>query len=194
MDQARPHGRDQVRAALIGAAKQLFREQTPGSVTVRELAKAANVNQGSVHEYFGSKTGLVQATLASLSAELRPLALDATAGKIGPAVLLDAVLAEPAFHRVIAHLLLEGDINIFQTDQSSVPAAVENLRRRSQGGTGTDPRMRAAMLVAATFGWALYRDFIEPALGLADLSVAEQNRQLAALIDGMMGEGANEQP
>ena len=144
-----------------------------------------------MHEYFGSKTGLVQATLASLSAELRPLALDATAGKIGPAVLLDAVLAEPAFHRVIAHLLLEGDISLFQTDQSGIPTALENLRRRSEGDVGSDPRMRAAMLVAATFGWALYSDFIVPALGLADLSVAEQNRQLAELIDSMMGGRGN---
>jgi AcrR family transcriptional regulator len=62
-------------AALIEASIQLFADRLPNQVPVREIAALANVNQGLVHEYFGSKDGLITATIHRLS-EIRAATME----------------------------------------------------------------------------------------------------------------------
>src|SRR6266508_1210677 len=99
-----PHGEPAVRAALISAATVLFAARGPSAVPVREIAERAGVNHGLVHQYFGSKSGLVTAVLDDLAEE--------TAAEIARHGGTAAIYAEggaTALHgRILAHLLLEG--------------------------------------------------------------------------------------
>lgn len=59
-----------VRAALLGAARELFLDRSYGEVPVRELAARAGVNPAMVSYYFGDKQGLYAAMLQDV---MRPL-------------------------------------------------------------------------------------------------------------------------
>jgi len=58
----RDGGRD-VREALLEVAGQLFSERGVNQVSLRELARAADVTPAMVHYYFGDKQGLYEALL-----------------------------------------------------------------------------------------------------------------------------------
>lgn len=58
-------GPDAVRAALIEAAATLFADQ--GDASVRTIARAAGVNHGLVHHYFGGKAALRNAVIETLA-------------------------------------------------------------------------------------------------------------------------------
>jgi TetR/AcrR family transcriptional regulator len=53
----------EVRAALLGAARQLFAGRGFHEVGTREIARAAGVNPAMIHYYFGDKEGLYKAML-----------------------------------------------------------------------------------------------------------------------------------
>jgi TetR/AcrR family transcriptional regulator len=62
----RPSERDggrNVREALLEVAGQLFSERGVNEVSLRELARAADVTPAMVHYYFGDKQGLYEALL-----------------------------------------------------------------------------------------------------------------------------------
>lgn len=66
----RPGG-DESRARMISAAARMFAERSFDGVTVREIAKAADVNVAAVSYHFGGKRGLYVAALEQLLEEMR---------------------------------------------------------------------------------------------------------------------------
>ena len=74
MDAAKPIGKDEVIAAVLQAAGELFAQKGPAATSIREVAARAGVNHGLLHRHFGSKRQLLAATLQNLAdsaAELR---------------------------------------------------------------------------------------------------------------------------
>ncbi|MCU0267275.1 MAG: TetR family transcriptional regulator [Acidimicrobiales bacterium] len=59
----RPHGREEVRRAVLDAAAELFGRHEIGAVGVRELAAASGVQPALVFRHFGTKAGVVAALL-----------------------------------------------------------------------------------------------------------------------------------
>lgn len=53
------------REAIVDAASQLFASRAYNAVTVREIAKTADVNPGLIHYYFGGKEGVFQAVISA---------------------------------------------------------------------------------------------------------------------------------
>ena len=79
-----PDGR---RRQIIEAADRVFSEKPYSSVTMNEIAREARVTRGLLHHYFGGKTGLYGALLASLAdSSLRVDLID-------PAVALEELVA-----------------------------------------------------------------------------------------------------
>lgn len=64
---------DAARERLIAAAARLFASRGYDGVSVRDLAKAADVNVASVSYYFRGKRGLYLAALEALMEEMRPV-------------------------------------------------------------------------------------------------------------------------
>jgi AcrR family transcriptional regulator len=65
-------GRDaeEVKRALVAAARELFVKRGFAEVGIRELSRAAGVTPGMISYYFGGKLGLYEAMLASVFDEL----------------------------------------------------------------------------------------------------------------------------
>lgn len=160
MSRGGPRGEEQVRAALIDAATELFAERGPSAVTVRQIAEQAGVNHGLVHHYFGSKDALLADVLEVLS---RQSAAEAAAD---PAAFFVVGGAAERHGRILAHLLLEGrDITAHQSEFPSIQALIEGYRSEA-GVSDADARARAAQVAAMVMGWQLFEPFLTTAAGL----------------------------
>src|SRR5271157_4185899 len=96
-----PTGRDEVIAAILDSAGQLFAERGPAAASIRDIAARARVNHGLVFRHFGTKEQLVAAVLDHLAAHLTKL--------IDSGASADEIQAAGARQlRVIARALLDG--------------------------------------------------------------------------------------
>src|SRR5271154_7435070 len=62
-----PPGREEVAAAILEAATDLFAERGPAATSIRDIAARSKVNHGLVFRHFGTKDQLVGAVLDHLS-------------------------------------------------------------------------------------------------------------------------------
>src|ERR1700756_4377052 len=68
-----PTGREEVAAAILDAATDLFAERGPAATSIRDIASLSKVNHGLVFRHFGTKEQLVGAVLDHLGANLTDL-------------------------------------------------------------------------------------------------------------------------
>jgi AcrR family transcriptional regulator len=158
---ASPRGAEAVRSALLAAASDLFAARGPSHVSVREIARAAGVNHGLVHHYYGSKEALLRAVLDDLAAQS---AIEVTDWD-GRSALLDVDGPVGRHGRIVAHLLLEAR-NPAEV-QTTFPA-IDALRAelRSAGLSARASADRAALVAALVLGWQLFEPFLAAAAGL----------------------------
>jgi TetR/AcrR family transcriptional regulator, repressor for neighboring sulfatase len=157
-----PTGRDEVVAAILESAAELFAERGPGAASIRDIAARARVNHGLVFRHFGNKEQLLGAVLNHEAGNLSTL-IDAGAE------LPDIAIAGTRQLRILSQALLDGyPVAKLQT---SFPAAVRLLEEvRPQHGSEDAARLATAHAVALLLGWQLFESFIRSAIGLPDLS------------------------
>ncbi|MFI8773314.1 TetR/AcrR family transcriptional regulator [Gordonia sp. NPDC062954] len=159
MDRSPPHdlrSRNRVRAMahIQRVALDLFDERGYGSVTMTEIAQAAEVGERSVYRYFGSKQGVV------LYDEMDEVAI---------AAFGELVRSRPVLH-AIRLALREADVAV---DDAAMHLAVRKLRI-----IDSDRELRAALAeLVASIGTAL-GDAIAAA-GTAPLTARIQGRCVA---------------
>jgi len=156
-----PLGRDEVVAAVLQSAADLFAERGPAGTSIRDIAARSSVNHGLIHRHFGSKDGLVGAVLDHLGQHLAQLlAEDADGSRIAEAV--DRQL------RVIARVSLDGySIGELQSRFPTMEVLLEAVRARQSTELGA--RLAAAHTIALQLGWCLFGDFLRASTGLEDL-------------------------
>jgi len=175
---SKPHGKAEVRAALLEAARRLFAEHGTATVSVRDIAAAAGVNHGLVHRHFGSKRALLHAALeadtAGADGPVGSSHVDHTgAGDFGNAHdLLEAVVQRDPQLRTLARAILDGEMpadlgNELPGAERLVDAIVE-LGRCGQLAPEFDPRLVAAATLALALGWTLFEPVVADATGLTD--------------------------
>jgi AcrR family transcriptional regulator len=160
-----PRGREQVRAALIQSASQLFAERGPAGVSVRDVAAHAGVNHGLVHQYFGSKQALLGEVLEFLATGIARRSEEI----VDLTELFDVTAANP-FWRVLARTILDGeDPTRLQKSFPTVGRIVDFFTSLQAGGRldDYDPRILSAMIVALGLGWLLFEPFVIPAAQLS---------------------------
>jgi TetR/AcrR family transcriptional regulator, repressor for neighboring sulfatase len=165
VDTSKPLGKEEVVAAVLSAASELFAEKGPAATSIREVAARAGVNHGLLHRHFGSKRQLLAATLQHLAdsgAKLRESG--------APAEQLAA--AQELHARVMVRSTLDG----FPIEelQKRFPAMERFLEQVRSGHTDERrARLVAAHAMALQFGWGLMAPTLRAAFGLDDLSDAE---------------------
>lgn len=164
-----PRGREQVCAALIQAAAELFAERGPAGVSVRDVAARAGVNHGLVHQYFGSKRALLGEVLDFLAE-----GISLQAEEVEITELLEATAGNP-FWRVLARTILDGeDLGKLQKSFPTVGRIVDFFDGlRAQGRLDDfDPKILSALVVGLGLGWLLFEPFLVPAARLDDRPVS----------------------
>ena len=156
----RPPGGDaEVRAALLGRARELFLRRGFGKVGIRQLAAAAGTSSAMIHYYFGDKLGLYRAMLEAaiepLLAELQRLeqASAATAPDLEALMTthMRMLAANPWLPALIVHEVLDegGQLRDEFVEHFAgrlAPAFVRVLQRERDRGllrADLDPRLAA---------------------------------------------------
>ena len=181
---SRPRGRDEVVAALVSAAARLFADRGPAAVSLREVAREANVNVGLIHRHIGGKDDLLAAVLRA-----RPgtAAIDQLVGspleEFVP-MLLQTNFGEALFSRLQARTILDGfDIQGLQRSFPVYEYAVEQLCDRVPEA---DAVARGALLAVAVIGWAVFGPTMLQIAGAADRPIEEVVAAMRPAIDAFL--------
>jgi TetR/AcrR family transcriptional regulator, repressor for neighboring sulfatase len=155
-------GREEVRAAILDSAGELFAERGPAATAIRDIATRARVNHGLVFRHFGTKEQLVAAVLNHQATQLTQL--------IGThAPVAELTTAGTRQLHVIARALLDG-FPVAQL-QTSFPAAARLIDQIEKLHASRDAaRLAAAHATALLLGWQMFEPFIRAAHGLPDLA------------------------
>lgn len=151
----RPHNAAASRAALLGAARDAFRELGYERATTREIAARAGVDAALIARYFGSKENLFIASIA----EIDPAETEVEFEPRGFVASLLEYWEERGHNpvsRALASPVLSEDarreVGAVVSDLMLTPEAAE-LRARGV----PDPELRAELLVALAVGVAMTR-------------------------------------
>jgi TetR/AcrR family transcriptional regulator, repressor for neighboring sulfatase len=160
-----PTGREEVAAAVLDAATDLFAERGPAATSIRDIAARSKVNHGLVFRHFGTKEQLVGAVLDHLGANLTEL-LESQA----PADVVERALDRQM--RVMARTVLDG----YPAGQlqKRFPNVAELLDRvRPSHDDDASARLAVANALALQLGWRLFAPILRSATGLDELTDAE---------------------
>ena len=103
---------EETRARLIRAAREAFATQGYAAASMDALTAEAGLTRGALYHHFGDKTGLLQAVVAQIDAEMaarlaevRDRAPDAWQGLLDESVAYIEMALEPEIRRI---MLLDG--------------------------------------------------------------------------------------
>jgi AcrR family transcriptional regulator len=180
------------RQAILEAARELFAAHGVDGVSVRDIAASAGVNHALVHRYFGAKSEMVTAILASeaeVMSSMGRLDLDAEESLVALREALENVLTR---HRTTLLLLLRAEIDGLTPERllDGAPARplsmLESwLEASGSGVAGAEPRALAMVLGAAIMGLAALQPMLAAGAGLDDEDPDEVRRRCIDVIVGV---------
>jgi AcrR family transcriptional regulator len=167
----RPTGRDEVVEALLDAAERLFASDGPADVSLRSIARAADVNHGLVHRHFGTRDDLVDRLLERMAGRWTD-ELEATGDYQGAIESIlgtddEASTTAGPWIRLLAWSLLTEP-----PDRSGAAqrrhATLDRLPALHPDGPSGDAAVTTAAALALVFGWRFFHPYIRAALHLED--------------------------
>jgi len=173
-----PTGREEVAAAVLEAATDLFAERGPAATSIRDIAARSRVNHGLVFRHFGTKEQLVGSVLDHLGEKL--------AGLLHSGASADVVDRALDRHmRVLARSLLDGyPAGQLQKQFPNVAALIDEVRPRHQ--SESDARLAVANALALQFGWRLFAPMLRTATGLDDMTDDDLRQAVLAEVAWMV--------
>jgi AcrR family transcriptional regulator len=158
-------GRDDVIAAVLTHAADLFAERGPAATSIRDIGVRSGVNHGLVFRYLGTKDQLVAAVLNHLADEMA-LLLEARAAS-------DVIEAETERHlKVMARAILDGfPVGQLQRRFPNAAKLVEHGEHSHHNKVAG--RLAAANTMALELGWLLFEPFLRAATGIEDVSASD---------------------
>lgn len=184
-DVKRPSGRDEVVEALLDAADRLFTSSGPADVSLRAIAREADVNHGMVHRHFGTRDDLVDRLLERMAAKWTARtqaegdfssAIDSI---LGPAD--DAEASAGSWIRLLAWSLLTETGNRPGESQRRY-ATLDMLPGMLDPERSDDAAEVTAAALALVFGWRFFHPYIRAALHLEDSDFGALHESMAAMV------------
>lgn len=189
-----PHPDDRTaRARIRDEALRLFAERGPDTVTVRDIAAAADVSPALLVRHYGSKQGLAEAVdnhvAGTFEALLTEMSTQTAAAGLHPTAvpnLLDGLTTHlppdspiPAY---LSRLLITGGspgsalfARLYAVSRNTLDAMVA----AGTAGPGADPDVRTAFLLVNDLAVLLLRPRLIELLGVDPLSAAGMTRWAA---------------
>lgn len=152
-----PVGRDEVIAAVIDAASDLFSELPVDQVTTRAIAERAGVNLGLIHRHCGSKEDVLHAVMERYAAIFRRDVLSAPdLSSAFRHVLEDPTQA--AFVRTLAFVVLSGTSLESVVSKTGALKAALRMAKNDPAGPIEESTVLAAW--SLLLGWHLFKPFL----------------------------------
>jgi AcrR family transcriptional regulator len=175
--QGAPVGPEEVRAAVIEAAGDLFTQRGVDAVSLRDIAEAADVQLSLISRYVGSRADVLDAVLEHLSGQLVEALHDRPLEQVG----LDREAILDRWTALLGYFAATGQaLRVADLPYNPVLGAAEVI----QAAFGTDDRgarLRGAQISASALGWRIFEDYLIRAGGLEDADLAELREELSAL-------------
>ncbi|WP_018600186.1 TetR/AcrR family transcriptional regulator [Mycobacterium sp. 155] len=200
------------RARIRDEALRLFAKRGTDAVTMRDIAGAAGVSPALVVRHYGSKDGLVAAVddhvvgiLEGLLSETTGTAADDVLGPSAVPTLVDAMATHlppdspvPAY---LGRLLTTGGplgSALFARLYGISRTALDAMVAGGVADAGTDPAVRAAVLMANDLAVLILRPHLTEVLGVDPLTHGGMSRWAAEVLaiyrDGLQSESKGEIP
>ncbi|HET9422418.1 MAG TPA: TetR/AcrR family transcriptional regulator [Nocardioides sp.] len=181
----RPRGREQVRAAVLAATRDLVAERGPDGFSVRDIAGRAGVNHALVHRHFGTKAGVLEQVLAAEAEAVVAAVVESglpTSGQAPGEVvarLLDVLAARPTYWRALVQAVLDAP-------EAATPGTASTTELFSGLWRGGDAGSADATAVAAStvLGWLLFGEFLAETTGADPDAV---RRRVADQVSALFG-------
>jgi len=180
----RPHGREQVRSAVLSVTSDLVAERGPDGFSVRDIAARAGINHALVHRHFGTKAEVLEEMLAA-DAEAVVAAVvesglptsDAASGEV--AELLDLLAQRPSYWRTLVHAVLD-------SPEAAIPGTASTTELFSGLWRDADAERAVPTSVAGmtVLGWLIFGQFMCESTG-ADPE--ETRRAVADQVSALIG-------
>ena len=181
----KPHGREQVRSAVLTATSALVAERGPDGFSVRDIAARAGVNHALVHRHFGTKADVLEQMLAADAEVVVAAVIDSglpMSGNAEPevvAALLDLLAERPSYWRTLVHAVLD-------SPEAALPGTASTTELFSglwSGGDDSDSAVATSVAGMTVLGWLIFGKFMTEATG-ADADDVRQAvaQQVSALI------------
>ena len=185
----RPSGRDEVVAALLDAADRLFSGSGPADVSLRAIAREADVNHGMVHRHFGTRDDLVDRLLERMAH--RWTARTQATGDFAGA--LDSILDDPdqaeasagSWIRLLAWSLLT-DAPGRSGEAQRRYATLDVLPGMLEDRDPHDAAITTAAALALVFGWRFFHPYIRAALHLEAVDFDELHEAMSDAVEKLM--------
>lgn len=201
----RPRGRQEVMAAVLDAATALFAARGPASVSVRDIANAAQVNHALVHRHFGSKKAVLRAVLERTATSVASIADRIDDPREGVEQLFAVTAEHENYYRALARAILDGeDPRKLQRDFPTIRGLIELLRSRRQeyrlhsnqpdSVSATDARVVIGATSALTLGWLLFEPFVLAATGLDKYALSQVRARVAQILQVIVDSAGDRLP
>jgi TetR/AcrR family transcriptional regulator, repressor for neighboring sulfatase len=153
---APPRGKDEVIAAVIQAAHGHFASRPIRDVSLREVAKDANVSLGLIHRHVGSKRDLLRAVFDYSAKRYRAIIQSSS----DPNRAFECY-RKPEFRehlKTVAFLALSNESfeDLIPRDGGGILALLETQRALGRHADGTETLAAMSLLM----GWMLFRSFL----------------------------------
>ena len=168
-------GREETVRKLVAAATALFGARGPDAVSLREVAAAAGVNYGLIHQYVGTKDDLLELTLRHVSAvNAEQFAADSVDEVLQRLVRRPGEISD--YVRMLCWALLQGREPGKLLGRSPALTQLEELVGEPDEA---DQRVAIVATVALGFGWQLIGEMLAAGIGLDAAAATDDVRDLA---------------
>lgn len=174
-----PVGRDEVVAAVLTHAADLFAERGPAASSIRDVATRSGVNHGLIFRHLGTKDQLVGAVLDHLAQQVAEL-LETGA----PRPRIEA--ASERQWKVLARAILDG-FAVGELQHRFPGAAMFVEAARQHHADETEARLAVANSLALQLGWRLFEPFLRSATGLGELTHTELRAAVDTCAAALLG-------
>lgn len=185
-----PHGRDEVKKAILDATEKLLLAKSPNKITVREIAQAANIKHPLIHRHFETKEKVILAVHARRIAEIEKR-VEKVEDVEGNIATFFAAVKEIKLRRIgLARALMDGvSPHSIQTEFPVMRLLLELITKKFEeknAATQFSPQMITAVLSATALGWFLYEPYLVASMGLEETTEAERDKMVIAALEELV--------
>src|SRR4030095_10179918 len=185
-----PRGGEAIKEAILQSAEKLLAKYSPTEISLRQIAREANVNHSLVHRYFGTKEKVIVAVheriISNLGAQFSQIeSLDG--GNIEKLFQINE--RNPSRRILLARAMLDGaDPQLIRHHFPIMEQLVKLLEKKkseSAAPTEYDAETLAAFLTGAVMGWFLYEPYLFAATGLDTRDKSKVHDQIIEILERM---------
>ena len=182
-----PHGRDEVKKAILDAAEQLLVTKSANKISVREIADLAQTKHPLIYRYFGTKAEVIRAAHARGIEKIETVVNKIDTLQENAGFIFEAVKKNKFRQIALSRAMIDGvDLRLVQTQYPVMNHLLGLLKKRNEEAAPDskfDPQLMTAVLAATSLGWFLYEPFLLAATDMENKNKEELHKEVIKVLE-----------